>query len=223
MKLIIAGTGPGDTELITVKAVNAARSADVIIVPRSHDGKEGVAERVIKHYVPDKPLILLTFPMNYGYSHDLASQLEGLNLADKTVFFPVLGDAVMYSTGAYLIEALSEVYGDVSVEFVPGISAHSAGAGCAGKFLVMRDEVLTIIPATTSRVKFESAIKACDCAAIYKPSAMSFDLAEVIDVKDYEIVRVDYAGIEGLEKVTRGPEALNYKRDYLSIILLWRR
>ena len=96
MKLIISGIGPGSPELITLSALNAAKSADVIIVPRSKPDAEGIAEKVIAYHLPEKPLIPVTFPMTRNAElrdAEILTQLEAIDFTGiDTIFFPVIGD-----------------------------------------------------------------------------------------------------------------------------------
>ena len=218
MKLIISGIGPGDPQLITVKALELAKNSDVILVPRSHSDRKGYAEKVIAHFLPDKEFVHITFPMIYDEqlrANTILAQLQNLHLNGKTVFFPVIGDVMLYSTAKYLIDALG-----IDAEFVPGISAHSLAASTAKRFLASGPDIFTVIPGTADTKKIQQALSACDCAAVYKPSVIS-DWREL--AKGFEALRVDYAGMPELERVITGEEALTGINDYLSILLLWRK
>ena len=218
MKLIIAGIGPGNPQLITLQALEYARNADVILVPRSHDSSKGYAEKIIAHFFPDKECLHITFPMNYNEQQrakTILAQLQALDLHGKTVFFPVIGDVMLYSTAKYLLDAFN-----IDAVFVPGISAHSLAAATAKRFLAMKNEIFTVIAGTAKSERIQQALSACDCAAVYKPSVIG-DWRSL--AKDFEAVRVDYAGMPELEHVISGDEALTDIHDYLSILLLWRR
>lgn len=229
MKLIIAGIGFND--LITLRAFRAAESADVIIVPRTQENTEGYAERFITELVPDGKYIHIHFPMVSNPEKrdaEIFSQLEAISSDLEnagTIFFPVIGDSMLYSTGEYLQEAMTKIFPDMETEFIPGISAHSLAAATAKKFLAMRDEILAVIPGTAPLSKIMLALDGCDCAAIYKPSAL-LDIEQL--AKDFRlynfghIVRIDYAGIPERERVIEGESALKNITDYMSIILLWR-
>ena len=231
MKLIIAGIGFSD--LITLRAVRAAESANLILVPRAHEATEGYAQRCITELVPDKKYIHIHFPMVNNparRSAEILSQVEAISSsfgADDTIFFPVIGDAMLYSTGEYLQEAMTKLFPDMETEFIPGISAHSLAASIAKRYLAMRDEILAVIPGTAPLSKILLALDSCECAAIYKPSGLSFidleQLAEELSPECFgHIVRVDYAGIPEREQVIEGRAALKNITDYMSIILLWR-
>ena len=224
--LIIAGVGPGNPELVTLEAIHEAEFADVILSPRSKADEAGIAERVILHHFPDKIITPIYFPMTRdsvkrdeiirSQIGDIREKLEG-----KKIFFPVIGDSVLYSTGVYLLDALREIMA-VDVKFIPGISAHSLASSCAKRFLAMSDEILTIIPGTASTEKIAMAIEHSDAAAIYKPTAIH-DLRSLIDSSKFSrIIRVDHAGIPECERILEGEEALNDVDEYMSVIILHR-
>ena len=225
MKILIAGTGPGDPELITLSAIYAASSSDVIIVPRSKSDAPGLAEKIIAHYLPGRKYIPLVFPMTrdaeYRDSLILSQLREKIHEWENanTIFFPMIGDSMLYSTGKYLLSAFRELVPDIEAEFIPGISAHSLAAACAKKFLAMNDEIFAVIPGTADREHIRKTLTACDCAAIYKPTALT-NPQELL--RGFKVVRVDYAGIPERERIIYGEEALSEIHDYLSIILLWR-
>lgn len=225
--LIIAGVGPGDFGLITLKAIREALYSDMILVPRSKIHEQGLAEKIIAHYLPSRKLTPILFPMTRDSTRRdeiIASQLESIRSeieSSAKIFFPVIGDSVLYSTGAYLIEAMRKIL-PVDVRFIPGISAHSLASSCAKRFLAMSDEILTIIPGTASPEKISAALEYSDSAAIYKPSAIR-DIRKIVDPEKFRvIIRIDFAGIPEKEKIFDGESALEGIDEYLSVILLKR-
>lgn len=229
MKLITAGIGPGSPELITLAALNEAKEADFILVPRSHDNKKGIAEEVINQHFQDKKIIHIFFPMikdSKKRNEIISEQLINLKseLKDaKKIFFPVIGDSTLYSTGAYLIEEIKKIFPEIEVDFIPGISAHSSACACAKKFAAMSEEIFSIIPGTADGEKIINILKHSDSAAIYKPTALKDkNILDFIKKTFKKIIRVDFAGIENKEKIFEGIEALENINEYISIILLWR-
>lgn len=223
----VAGVGPGDPNLVTFSAVQAALASDIITVPRSSPGTPGMAELVISHHVRGRRFIPLHFPMTDDpqlRDSSIRSQVKALRneLEGRRVFFPVIGDCMLYSTGAYFVDAVRHVFGDdVTARFIPGVSAHSLAASLSGTFLAMSGEILTVIPCTASPGRISAALSSADNAALYKPSAVR-DMNSLIDPRDFrEIIRADHAGIAGREKLIRGDEALN-GTEYMSVMLLRR-
>ena len=228
MKLIIAGIGPGNLELITLSALNEAKNSDFILVPRSNDNKIGVAEKIITQHLQDKKIIHIFFPMiknSEKRSEIISEQLKKIEseLKDaKKIFFPVIGDSTLYSTGAYLIEEMKKIFPDLEADFIPGISAHSLACACAKRFMAMSEEIFSIIPGTAEEEKIINALKNSSSAAIYKPTALNKNILDFIKNTFKKIIRVDFAGIKEKEKIFEGLNALENINEYLSIILIWR-
>ncbi|MBQ7560431.1 MAG: precorrin-2 C(20)-methyltransferase [Synergistaceae bacterium] len=225
MKIFIAGVGPGHVDYITIAALNAAKDSDLIIIPRSNMNNSGMAEHVISQLMPGREIIPLYCPMIKDEAKRdkiILEQLEkfALNESQK-IFFPVIGDSVLYSTGAYFIKSIKKLF-TCEINFIPGISAHSLASSIAKRFLAMKDEIFSVIPGTADSDKIKSALETCGSAAIYKPSAIT-DTKFLLEIsRKWEVIRVDYAGIPEHEKILTGSDALNNLNNYMSIILLYR-
>ena len=150
-KLWGVGVGPGDPELLTVKAVRVLREADVVIVPDASSG-EKVALNIAKDYLRDKQIQLVKAPMVrdkavMDAAHEQAADTIGALLDEgKQVAFLTLGDPAIYSTYMYIHQkVLRRGY---AVEVVPGIPSFCAAAARLNKSLCLGKEPLTIIPAS---------------------------------------------------------------------------
>ncbi|MCR5347756.1 MAG: precorrin-2 C(20)-methyltransferase [Fretibacterium sp.] len=229
MKLIVAGVGPGAPELVSPAALRAAQRADLLLLPCSHDGRPSVAGGAIQAESLSVPTARLIFPMTRdagARDAELKKQLEALRPQWEkagTVVLPVIGDAALYATGAYLCDVWRELEPDLELELIPGISAHSLAAACARRFLALGEEILSIIPGTASPGRIEAALRASGVTALYKPSALGDSLRDVVMRAGpwRGIVRVDRAGLPE-ERVLKGDEALRPVEEYLSVLLLWR-
>ena len=229
MKLIIAGVGPGNPDLITLEAINAAKDSDLILVPCSQHDKQGLAEKIILAHIPEANILRIFFPMISDVDkrdeiiHEQLIKREAELQRAQKIFFPVIGDSLLYSTGAYLVNVLTNIFPKIDTSFIPGISAHSLAASYAKKFLAMSDEIISIIPGTADPDKITNALKNSKAIAIYKPKALK-NLRELVEnTGPYDkIFRVDFAGIPDKEKVYEGEKALKNVDEYLSLILLWR-
>ena len=104
-KLYGIGVGPGDSKLLTVKAVEAIRAADMIITPKTEKKEGSVAFNIAKPYISDKTAIL---PMVFQMSRDMAAvekqwaenrKIIAEKLDEgKNLVFLTLGDPMLYST-----------------------------------------------------------------------------------------------------------------------------
>ena len=229
MKLTVVGIGPGAPDLLTLRALNALKNADLVMVPRAKDGKAGVAELAVLENLGDLKTLPLLFPMISDAEKRDAKLLEQLEACRdlwqgaKNVALPVIGDSALYATGSYLYDVWRRIEPEIELALVPGISAHQLAASRAGKFIAMAEEVLSIIPCTGDGEKIKKALAAADSAALYKPSALGESLRETVEACGpwRRMIRVDHAGLAD-EKIIEGSAALDAAGEYLSVLLLWR-
>ena len=150
-KLWGVGVGPGDPELLTVKAVRVLREADVVIVPDASSGDK-VALNIAKDYLRDKQIQFVKTPMVRDKAVMDAAHEEAVDKicelldAGRQVAFLTLGDPAIYSTYMYIHQkVLRRGY---AVEVVPGIPSFCAAAARLNQSLCLGKEPLTIIPAS---------------------------------------------------------------------------
>ena len=147
------GVGPGDPELITVKALRLIREAEVIAVP-GRKAEESVAYRIADAAaggLEDKELVAVYMPMVNDREvieeehQKAASRLEEYLDMGKNSVFLTEGDPSVYSTFGYLRKILEE--DGYTVETVPGVTSFCAAAARLGIPLAEWDEPLHILPA----------------------------------------------------------------------------
>lgn len=150
------GVGPGDPELLTVKAVRILREADVIAVPDKGAG-ERTALNIVKNYVEGKPLLTCVTPMVrdqqvLDQAHDaIADDICALLDQGKTVAFITLGDPTVYSTYLYVHRrVLRRGY---EALLVPGVPSFCAVAARLNTSLCEGSERLLIVPASHKDVE----------------------------------------------------------------------
>ena len=145
--LWIVGVGPGDPELITLKAVRTLRAADEIALADS--GAESAVEKIAGRYWPGKPVLRLRMPMNaqsdgWCEAHEAAARLLLARLnAGVRVAYPVLGDPSLYATSAYLLPLIAPHH---PCEVIPGVPAMCAAAAMTGAALAVGRQKLTVLP-----------------------------------------------------------------------------
>ena len=145
------GVGPGDPELLTLKAVRILREADVIAVPDKGSG-EKTAFRIVQEYVADKTILTCVTPMVRDQAvldaaHDqIAADICALLEDGKNVAFITLGDPTVYATYMYIHRrVLSRGYETV---LVPGVPSFCAVAARLNTSLCEQSQRLLIVPAS---------------------------------------------------------------------------
>jgi precorrin-2/cobalt-factor-2 C20-methyltransferase len=220
------GVGPGDPELLTVKAINAIKAADVLIAPKTEKKEGSVALSIAKPYLrSDIEIVYQVFPMvkNFADSTDAweANKKEILSLLEqgKNVAFLTLGDPMFYSTYIYVYRLLKDE--DVKIVTIPGIPAFCAIGSQAGIPIVEGNDVLSIIPATASPEKIEKAIANCDNAVLMKVYKNFPEIADVLDKHDMakNAVMLSRCGLPDEERIDDIMSQKDKKVNYLSTIL----
>lgn len=140
MKIVYGiGVGPGDKELITLKAINILKGSDYVFIPRSRG--ESLAGSIASEYISDKKIIELDFPMGEDngerYEKAAAAIEETLKNGERASFL-TLGDPMTYSTYIYLMMELTKL--NIEVETIPGITSFGAAASKLQIPLTLKDE-----------------------------------------------------------------------------------
>lgn len=152
-RLYCIGVGPGDPELLTLKAYRLLKECNVIFCPTSKKGKESRAYSIVKGIIDERSIkpevIELVFPMVKDKSileETWKSNAKAIadRCSEKSVYLCV-GDPSLYSTFSHLYKHLKSY--DIEVEMVPGIASMLSFAAEAKISLADGDQILSIIPA----------------------------------------------------------------------------
>jgi len=197
-KLIGVGIGPGDPELVTLKAIRVLEKADVVFVPVMDLAGPGRAEATVRTHLVHNRIRRLVFALNER--EDRGRREEAWNAAAEavigafhegaeTVAFATIGDPNIYSTFTYLAQTVLLLLPDVEIETIPGITAMQALAAASNTVLCEGKESLMLLPLTAGIDAFDAALKTADTVVAYKGGAYLGEITSIL--KDH--LRLDEA------------------------------
>ena len=180
------GVGPGDPELLTLKARRILQEVPVAAVPKGC-GKRSYAYSVVQEFLDEQRQEILELTFSMSKTEEIqrpywqtALEEIGKRLAQrKDVAFLTEGDPFFYSTFIPLYRLMRQHYPEVGVEVVPGVTSIAAVAGAAGFPLARAEERVAIVPAAAVLSELPAILTAFDTVALMKVSSV---LDEVIDV-----------------------------------------
>ncbi|MAH85590.1 MAG: precorrin-2 C(20)-methyltransferase [Rhodospirillaceae bacterium TMED8] len=165
------GVGPGDPDLITLKALRIIQKAPVIAYPAPDIGKS-LARAIAGPHIPanktEIPILTPMVPDKFP-AHDVydkyAAKIAGHLSAGCDVAVLCEGDPFLYGSFMYLFARLSNTY---PTQVVPGVSSLGACAAAAGMPLVSRNEILSVVPGPLEENEIEGRLKQSSAVAIMK-------------------------------------------------------
>jgi precorrin-2/cobalt-factor-2 C20-methyltransferase len=182
-RLFGLGVGPGDPELLTLKALRLLRGADVVAYPAPETGASFARSIVAPWLDRGQREIAIRFPMRPGpvpaaaYDAGAAALAAELELG-RTVALLCQGDPFVYGS---FIELFARLAGRFDIEIVPGVSSLSAAAAAARLPLASREESLALVPATLPEAELGRRIAAADTAVIVKLGRHVAKVRRVLD------------------------------------------
>lgn len=224
-KLYGVGVGPGDPELLTLKALRLIRENPVIAVP-GEDIRASVAYQIVKgayEALDEKTLLSVAMPMTKDpavleANHEKAAgDVEAYLGQGKNVVFLTLGDPTVYSTYLYVHKRiLARGY---EAEIVSGITSFCAVAARLNMGLVERDEPLHVIPATYQADGMDQVLKLPGTKVLMKTGRKMAQVRESIQKSGQQAVMIENCGMPG-ERIFEGAENIPEKSGYYSLIIV---
>ncbi len=175
--LVGVGVGPGDPELVTVKAVRVLREADLVLVPVLAYGEEGRAEATVRAHAGHDRIRRVVFALGAAgdagrreaaWDVAAAETAAAFTAGAALVAFATIGDPNIYSTFTYLAASARALVPGLTVRTVPGITAMQDLAARSGTVLCEGQETLTLLPLTAGIDRFRAALATNDTVVGYK-------------------------------------------------------
>jgi len=176
--LVGVGVGPGDPDLVTVKAANLLAKADVVFVPVADSGETGRAEQTALFYAEAWRVERVVFALHdreHTARREQAWDAAAAQVArwfaahpEGTAAFATIGDPCVYSTFTYLAATVRDLVGELDVQLIPGITAMQDLAARSGTPLVEGRETLSLFPMTAGADRFREALDRGDSVVAYK-------------------------------------------------------
>jgi precorrin-2/cobalt-factor-2 C20-methyltransferase len=176
-ELICVGCGPGDPELLTVKAVKSIKNADVIMCPTSKEGKPSMALSVVSSIIDEankQQIVNLVFPMTKDKEilentwKKNARILADSVISGKKVVYLTVGDPYLYSTWIYLHREISKEHPEIKITVIPGIVSMFTFASKVGISLAEGAEKMAVIPSCYDLSRVKEIAKNCDTMVFLK-------------------------------------------------------
>jgi precorrin-2/cobalt-factor-2 C20-methyltransferase len=187
MKLFCVGCGPGDPELLTIRALNLIKEADVIFVPTSKSDKPSIALSIVAKYINKTTKIInLVFPMIKDkdslkdYWEKNTFEISQMVRTGKKTLYLTVGDPSLYSTWIYIHRELKKNHKDIQIEIIPGITSIFAFAAESKISLVEGNEHLSIVPACYDLNKVKNTVKSSDTIVFLKDGRYFDNVIEML-------------------------------------------
>lgn len=215
------GVGPGDPELMTLKAVRLIRENMIIAVPGA-DPKETVAYKIAVQAVPElaeKKLLPIYMPMTHDpeeleKNHTKgAIALEEVLDQGKNIVFLTLGDPCVYSTFSYLQKRVEK--DGYHTELVSGITSFCAAAARLNIPLSEWNEQLHVVPAVH---RLDSTLNESGNYILMKSGKKMNQVKEILSQSGRDVLMVENCGMEN-EHIYRSVEEIPDDAGYYSLII----
>lgn len=228
------GVGPGDPELLTIKAARILKEVSHVFAASSSKNDYSLALTIVREHLPaETPVDQLAFPMTYVPDQlEDAWQANCEKVADmleqgKNVAFLTLGDPLIFSTFIYLMRMVRRRLPEVKVTVVPGITSFQAAAACANEPLAEAEESITIVSAAKGGSRLKDVIDAVENVVLMKTYKRFPQILAQIREEGLEdhCCFVSRCGLDGqiVESDFNRLAAMDQPPHYLSLMLIKKR
>ncbi|ABW18570.1 precorrin-2 C(20)-methyltransferase [Alkaliphilus oremlandii] len=211
-KIYGIGTGPGDKELLTLKAVRMINEASVIFAP-NNKGKNIALDTVADH-IANKKVIMIDFPMGRVAAEDYVKAAEIIHEEtpeNGVGVFLTIGDPMVYSTFIYTMEQLEKF--NVTVEVIPGIPSFVAAAASAKLPLTIKGDNFLLCDDFQ-----EDLLDSVESICILKTFKDKERIIDSLEKKNFDYQYVKHCTWDD-EEILTDKETILRDKNYISLIL----
>jgi precorrin-2/cobalt-factor-2 C20-methyltransferase len=223
------GVGPGDPELMTVRAQRVLQKVRQVFTPIAGEGRESIAHTIAQQFIsPDATITKLIFPMTRDKAlcekswEENAHQIARVLRKGNDAAFLTLGDPMTYSTYGYLLKKMEALYPHVKSVTIPGVPSYLAVAAAANLPLVEGSEILTLIPGNTPPDKMRELLSISDTILFlkhHKNAETIYNILQEMNLDD-KALYVSRCGFEEHQTTTQPTTDFLEKPDYLSLVIV---
>ncbi len=225
------GLGPGDPELLTLKALHTIQKADCIFVPKSDTKEDSLALEIVKDYVKGKRVIEQIYPMTKDKQTlntawlKAAEEIHAEVKNGHNAVYLTLGDPMTFSTYIYLLRHLNTMLPAQAIHTIPGITSYNASACAANYPLLTGDERLAVIPVPKDITALRPVLESFDTVVLMK---VAKNLDEVIQLlEDMKLSEnalfASYIGQKNAYLTCDITSLKGSGKGYMSVLLVKRR
>jgi precorrin-2/cobalt-factor-2 C20-methyltransferase len=220
MKLLYGiGVGPGDPDLLTVKAIRIVREADYVFVPRPKIEERGMAETIVAEYLDESKAIYLHFPMgpnNAKLYKQTASRIAATLHDGECGAFITIGDPMVYSTFTYVMFEAQKL--GVSVDIVPGISSCHASAAALQWPLTIKGESSYLADGHVD----EDVLRRVQSVCVLKPRKEQAETLRKFEKHGFEYASIKRCSLPEQEILRERDHILN-DGEYMTLLFARKR
>jgi len=225
------GVGPGDPDLITLKAVRVLQRVPHIFASCSTKNSYSLALNIVRPHLNGAGLEYLPFPMTRdplvlkeAWEKNAGRVLEVLATGEDAAFV-TLGDPLTYSTFGYLLKTLKRLYPEVRVVTIPGITSYSAAAARTHIPLTEGEESFVLVSGAQGAARLREVVDQSDNIVMlktYRHFEEIYRALEELDLLD-RATCISRCGLEGEMVVENLRDYKGQPVPYLSMIIIKKK
>lgn len=230
-KLYGIGVGPGDPDLVTVKAVNILRRVAVVFAASSSKNEYSLARDIVGKHLNGCAVKHMPFPMTKdrnileaAWEQNARKVIDVLDSGCDAAFVTI-GDPLTYSTYSYLLFTITNMRPDIKIETIPGITSYQAAAAAANTPLTSGEESFHLISGAFGGCNLRKIIKTSDNIVMLKTYRHFDDIYSALEELDLldKSVCVTRCGLDGETVVSDVRSLKGAKLPYLSLIIIKKK